>query len=122
MSQEDRQDLTQLKQELIALSENNNQLAINLEISDHQLTEALAQLETSEAQITRLEMQLKTAKEKTLATESLSRTAESDLIAANKSLDEWKKEQDREIAKLKRENKTYQLILIAVAFKTFIKN
>ena len=122
MDQQDNQDLMQLKLQYTALSQNNEQLAINLDKSDQELTQALEQLTISENQIVLLKNQLIQQKQQLKEAESLSKTTENDLQNANQLLTEWKKEQDKEMAKLKRENKTYQLILIAVAFKTFVKN
>ena len=116
----DRQDLTQLKMDLTALQQNNEQLAINWEQSEQALAIAEEQLTVSNNQIITLKQQLTTLEQQTKTAEQLSRTAEKDLNAANQLLTEWKKEQDKEIAKIKRENKVYKLVLIGLTAKMFL--
>lgn len=121
MVQVDRQVLTQLRTELTVLQQNNEQLALNWEQSDQALATAEEQLTVSSNRIMTLEQQLITLEQKTKTAEQLSRTAENDLQNANLLLTEWKKEQDKEIAKIKQENKIYKLVLCGLVAKALIK-
>lgn len=112
MTPADKQDLMQLKQELAIVLQNNEQLAINSTALEQDLTLALEQLSLSKTQITLLKQQLTQHKIQLKEATTLSRTAESDLSAANKLLDEWKKERDKELAQAKQEAKMYKLMTI----------
>lgn len=114
--------LVQLKIELAAVYQNNEQLAINCSRSELALTQAQEQLAVSETRINQLETQLAMLKGQTQAALSSSKTAESDLSAANKLLAEWKKEQDKKMSKLKRENKVYKLVIVGLAIKALTWN
>lgn len=118
--QQTNPDLTQLKIELSAVYQNNEQLAINCNKSETALAQAQEQLAASENRITQLETQLATLNGQTQAALNSSKTAENDLSAANKLLDEWKKEQDREMSKLKQENKVYKLVLVGLVVKALM--
>ena len=118
--QQTNPDLTQLKIELSAVYQNNEQLAINCNKSELALIQAQEQLAVSETRINQLETQLATLSGQTQAALNSSKTAESDLTAANQLLTEWKKEQDKEMSKLKRENKIYKLVLIGLVVKSFM--
>lgn len=113
----DRQDLTQLKTDLTILQQNNEQLAINWEQSEQALAIAEEQLTVSNNRIATLKQQLITLEQQAKTAEQLSRTAEKDLNAANQLLNEWKKERDKEIAKIKQENKVYKIVLIGLTAK-----
>ena len=118
--QQDKQDLMQLKTQLVVLSQNNEQLAINLTTSEQDLMRALEQLDQSETQITLLKKQLEQQKLQLVEAKTLSKTTENDLQNANQLLTEWKKEQDKEMAKLKQENKVYKLVLVGLIAKALM--
>lgn len=112
--------LVQLKIELAAVYQNNEQLAINCSRSELALTQAQEQLAVSETRTNQLETQLATLSGQTQAALNSSKTAENDLSAANKLLTEWKKEQDKAMSKLKQENKIYKLVLVGLVAKALM--